>query len=156
VRWVAARFAATWGARVRARGGGAAQVSVDPIQDLSFGQVLPAVPEVVPPSDVVRRGEIEIRGARSFTLELVLPANMVSATGALLPLSFAPTDATITWLGHNRPPKAFDPGTPQDFRIPKRASGASIQIGGTAIPDPTQPPGSYSATLVIIISNAGN
>jgi len=131
-------------------------LSVDPVQGLSFGQVLPSVPEVVTPTDAARRAEVEIRGARSFTLELVLPANMVSASGALLPLSFAPADATITWLGHNRPPKAFDPGTPQDFRIPKRASGAAIHLGGTATPDPLQPPGSYSATLVIIISNAGN
>jgi hypothetical protein len=89
-------------------------------------------------------------------MELVLPTQMVSPAGVVMPLTFLPTDGMISWLGFNRPPKAFDPATPESFNLPRPTAGALIYLGGTVVPDPLQAPGSYSATVTVIISSAGN
>jgi hypothetical protein len=147
---------AAWCALSLVSGGLSGQVTVVPVQSLSFGQVLPAVPEVVTPSDAARSASLEIRGATSFTLDLVLPTGLVSTAGDVLPLTFGGADATMSWIGFNRPPKAFDPAAPQDVHVPKPAVGVAIDLGGTASPDPLQPPGDYAATVIVIVSNAGN
>lgn len=147
---------AAWCALSFVPGGLSGQVTVVPVQNLTFGQVLPAVPEVVAPTDAARSATLEIRGARRFTLDLVLPTDLVSVAGDVLPLTFGATDATLSWIGFNRPPKAFDPATPQDVSLPRRAGGAVVNLGGTASPDPLQPPGDYTATVIVIVSNASN
>lgn len=133
-----------------------AQLSVSPLQGLGFGSVVPGIVEVVSTADTARRAEFEVRGARKFTMELALPTEMVSPAGEVMPLSFLPTDGSITWLGFNRPPKAFDPSTPESFNLPTPSAGALIYLGGTVAPDPLQAPGTYSATVTVIISNTGN
>lgn len=117
---------------------------------------MPGVTEVVPTTDAARRAEFEVRGARKFTMELVLPTELVSPAGEVMTLTFLPTDGNITWLGFNRPPKSFDPATPESFNLPTPSGGALIYLGGTVAPDPLQAPGTYSGTVTVIISTTGN
>ena len=89
-------------------------------------------------------------------MELVLPSEMVSSSGEAMPLSFFPSDGTISWLGFNRPPKTFDPTAPVSFNLPTPSAGALIYLGGTTTPAPAQAPGTYTATVTVIISSTGN
>lgn len=131
-------------------------MSVIPLQSLGFGSVVPGNAEVVPPSDAARRAEFEVRGARRFTMELVLPTQMVSPAGEVMPLSFLSTDGMISWLGFNRPPKSFDPSAPETVNLPNPSAGALVYLGSTVVPDALQAPGTYTATVTVIISNTGN
>jgi hypothetical protein len=147
---------AAWCALMLAPAGLAGQShSVHPIEDLTFGQVLPGVSKTVSPNDAANRAQFEIRGSGIFTLQMVLPTHMVSAQGKQMPISFSSTDGLIRWrrfgIQYN-----YDVTRPYTLWLLSLADGADVYVGGRANPTASQPPGNYTASLVLIVSNAGS
>ncbi len=149
VGWIAA-----WCALLVAPLAASAQLSVVPVQDLAFGQLQAGISSTISVTDAARRAEFDIRGNGTYTLDVILPTRMVSAQGKVLPLSFSNTSGRYRWsrLGWNFD---FDPTTPTSIWIPFWESGVTVYLGGTASPGPNQPPGLYTATITVQISNAG-
>jgi hypothetical protein len=131
--------------------GASAQLAVFPVQDLAFGQIQPGVPDVVLPSDAVRRAHFDVTGRGDFTITIGLPSLMTSPTGALVPLAFTATDGLAVRRGNLT---TFDPAVPFDLRL-RPNSTTSVYIGATATPAPTQEPGTYTATITLTIVPAG-
>src|SRR5690242_8311484 len=69
--------------------------TVNPVQGLSFGLLLPGAPETVSLDDVARRGVVALAGTGSLDVTLVLPTALVSPEGGSLPLSFSPLSAGL-------------------------------------------------------------
>jgi hypothetical protein len=126
------------------------QIAVLPVQNLSFGQLRAGQAELVSPDDRARRGEFEIVGSGRVTITLILPTQMVSAGGSSLPLSFGKDDVTLEFAETGRD-RTFNPSKPHSVNIKKKEGGASLHIGGLALPAASQPPGHYGATLTIQI-----
>ncbi|MEJ2502017.1 MAG: hypothetical protein P8177_01690 [Gemmatimonadota bacterium] len=117
--------------------GGPGQAIVQPVQGLRFGDVLPGVPVRVDPSDVGRRGELQLEGRGRYQVQLVLPAAMTSADGAQLPLSFSAGDAALV-RGTTGAMEPFDPGM-----------GTFLALTG---PAPDQPGGVYTANVTVLMA----
>ncbi len=149
VGWIAA-----WCALLFVPLSASAQLSVFPVQDLAFGQLQPGIPSTIAVGDAARRAQFDIRGTGTYTLDVILPTRMISAQGKALPLSFSNTSGQYRWprLGWSF---NFDPTTPTSIWIPFWESGVTVYLGGTASPGTNQPPGLYTATITVQISNAG-
>jgi hypothetical protein len=130
------------------------EVSVHPVQDLAFGTLRPGVVEGVSPRDGSRRAEVEIRGKGSYLLEVLLPPVMTSAAGFSFPLRFNPGDGVVHWLksGTELP---LNPTSPYALVLPPNEKGALIWLGGTALPPTGQPPGAYSASITLRVTQLG-
>lgn len=143
-----------WCALVAAPIPASAQLSVYPLQGLTFGTIPAGSPAVVDAADVARRAELDIRGNGTYTLNVILPNRMTSVQGAQFPLSFRNTDGII-YMPRLRLSYRFDPTTPTSLWIPFWESGVSIYLGGTAVPATSQPPGVYTATITVQVINSG-
>ncbi|HET9948383.1 MAG TPA: DUF4402 domain-containing protein [Longimicrobiales bacterium] len=131
-----------------------AQLSVLPGQGLAFGQLQVGVPTNVPPTDATRRAEYDVTGNGTYVLDFILPANLVSGTGALLPVTFPTNAGLVVW--RTLPLQfSFNPNNPYTLWLPWLIGGASVYLGGTAHPSPTQAPGYYTATITLMIANGG-
>jgi hypothetical protein len=134
--------------------GAGAQPALFPQQDLSFGTLTPGTPRVVTTSDVANRAEVELVGSGSITLEVVVPAALVSVGGQTLPVVFGPSDGM---LRHKKGGQSvtFQPGTQFSFTMPPGIGGGFIWVGGTAQPSSVQAPGVYTGTLTVRILSPG-
>lgn len=130
------------------------QLSIYPVQDLTFGQIPAGSPTSVLVTDASRRAELEISGRGTFTLNVILPTQMVSLQGDQFPITFSSSDGMI-YLPRFRWSLPFDPTTPTSIWIPRWERGAQVYLGGTATPGSSQPPGLYAATITVQIINAG-
>lgn len=131
-----------------------AQLALYPVQGLDFGELRGGASGRIQPTDAQRRGEIELLGSGLFTVSLVLPTHMVSDAGQTLPLGFGPGDAVFRLRKTGRE-TSFDPTQPSTFRVPFKDDGSVIYIGGLAVPDPRQAPGTYTATVTIQVVASG-
>ena len=131
-----------------------AQVFLFPVQDLRFGNLRPGMAELVDPDDAVRRGELELVGDGTVVISIGLPTEMVSVGGHRLPLSFDKKDAVLEMRDSGKD-KDFDPTKPKKIKIKAKDGGARILLGGMALPDASQPPGRYTATITVQIVTAG-
>lgn len=137
-------------AGAHAQGEGGSSASAVAVQGLSFGTLLPGVPESVDVRDVQRRAEIVVSGFGLADVHLVLPREMVSTRGERLPLFFLPGDAGFS-PGPSENPTPFDPGQRQRVRLPSEGGQLRIYLGGTAQGSPDQPAGSYTATVQVLV-----
>jgi hypothetical protein len=78
----------------------------------------------------------------------------VSAFGYTMPISFSANSGRAVWnfLGIQF---NFDPRTPYSLWLPGLANGARVYLGGTASPTAAQAPGNYTATIRLVVANAG-
>jgi hypothetical protein len=132
----------------------ASSIEAVPLQGLSFGELLPGVPETVRVSDAARRAEILLTGQGTFDVLMVLPDALVSAGGARIPLRFSGRDGAVM----PSPSAAllpFDPLQLGRVRVSGGASPTRLLLGGSAYPAGDQAAGSYQATVVVIINNPG-
>jgi hypothetical protein len=142
---------AAWCALTLVPAPASSQVELLPVQDLAFGQLQPGIPEVVLPTDAARRAHVNVTGQGDWIATFTLPAELTSSEGATLPLVFGPTDG---YAGRNNSFTLFDPNQPFTFRG-QRNRPYSIYLGGTADPAINQASGTYSATIIIFIAQAG-
>jgi hypothetical protein len=127
--------------------------AVTSVRGLAFGNVLPGVPAVVPPSDAARSAQFDIRvNNRGLALiTFILPPVMIGA-GAPLPLSFGATSAGFSATGSTAGMALFDPRVP--FTGTASNNGrATVFLGGTALPAGTQSAGSYTGTVTLTVAN---
>lgn len=144
----------TLGGRAAAAQAPAASLEVIPVQGLSFGPLIPGVPETVAVGDAARRGELLLRGRGVFDLTLVLPTALVSPSGARIPLRFAAKDgAVLRSSAHALIP--FNPLEPNRVRVQDNQGPTRLVFGGTALPATDQPAGRYQATVVVVVNNPG-
>jgi hypothetical protein len=129
------------------RAGAQALVAVQP---LDFGQLLPGTQEVVTVEDAWRRAEVKMTLSGNVDLRVVLPEALVSRDGARIPLTFRYGDGAV--LYRNARISAFDPNQSVRIRIPPGHGKASLLLGATAGTAPGQPAGTYTATMVVVVS----
>jgi len=127
------------------------------LNDLSFGTVLPGVPSSVPVHDH-HAGLFEIDGAvdASVRVEFVLPVALTADGGALLPITFGPTDGFADFSrGH--PPRGlvFDPHAPVIGTLGPNGR-LFLRMGGTVIPGRPQTSGAYRATIFMTVFDLGS
>jgi hypothetical protein len=130
-------------------------VSVLPVQELRFGELMPGIPTVVSPLDATGRAVLELVGGGHVTLVFELPPALTGSGDARLPLRFGPGDGRITFPRSNRVIE-FDPRAPVSFNIPPGHGGATIHVGGAADPAFGQVPGTYSGgiSVQVVVANA--
>ncbi len=138
-------------------GGGGPPLAAQGMQGLSFGDLLTGVPRPVPPSDPSLSGQFRVRqGNRTVQVSFLLPPALVGPGGAQVPLQFGPGDAVYSTNQSPAGGVAFDPGAP--WILPAGGGGGWnwIFLGGTALPPPSVPQGSYQATVVITLIDLGS
>ncbi|MES3034990.1 MAG: hypothetical protein V4813_13410 [Gemmatimonadota bacterium] len=128
---------------------------VRPMQNLTFGLLLPGVPTTVDAAQVSQSAQIEVRAIRGASLEVrfTLPTVMTGA-GTTLPLSFSSTSGGAAPTSSPASMSRFDPNYAARFTFLTTAR-ATFFLGGRALPRIGQPPGSYTATVVMTITNLG-
>jgi hypothetical protein len=134
--------------------GSLGQVTAVPQKDLAFGVLTPGVSNQVQVTDAARRAEWLLTGRGNTTVSFVLPSALEGPGGALLPLVFASGDAA--WQrqsggGGGGGLQPQDPRTPFSVNVPNPAT-VRLYLGGTAQPATTQPAGTYTATVTVIIA----
>jgi hypothetical protein len=131
-----------------------AQVAVFPTQNLSFGTLRAGAAEYVDCADATRRAELEIFGSGNVVVTFSLPSEMVSSAGHRLALSFSNGDAVVELKG-GKQDKSFDPNKPYQVKITGKDRGGTIFLGGMALPDASQAPGRYTATITVQVVTPG-
>jgi hypothetical protein len=134
---------------------GQAPLVVRPIQDLSFGFLLPGVATTVDALQLTRSGQIEVQASIGavFEIRYSLPSALQSPA-ATIPLFFGSSaggaSASRTPIDVIR----FDPNAPARFRY-VTTDRATFFLGGEARPRIGQPTGRYAAPVIITITNLG-
>lgn len=129
-------------------------IEAAPVQGLSFGSLLPGIPEVISVADAARRGEVVLSGSGTLDVHLLLPAALVSPGGASIPLRFGPRDAALL-ANASLAPVARDPAQGIRVTLTPEQGAVRLLLGGTALPAPDQRPGTYTTTIVLVVTNAG-
>lgn len=131
-------------------------LSVLPQQDLTFGLLLPGVPATVSRLDAANAGQFEVRGQRNaeVQIELTLPAMMISAGGATLPLQFTAGDGGVSTDRAVTSSRSFDPRVPLVTSLPGNGK-LYIFLGGTALPGSQQAGGAYAGTITLTVAYTG-
>jgi hypothetical protein len=139
---------------LRAQGG---TLTVTGDQDLQFGVVLPGLPTPISPTDAANAGRFQIRGDRGseVVVDFILPMEMVSPGGAVLPLSFGVADGRWGTRPSVNQSQTFDPGVPLVARL-GRSGRLYLRLGGTALPVPSQASGEYTGTITVTVACTGN
>jgi hypothetical protein len=146
---------AVWCALGLFGGSASGQLAVIPVQGLTFGLMTAGVPLTVTSADAARRAEFTISQPGSYVLTFTLPTQLVSGTGQTMPITFAADSGLIVWNRSGGPQTKFDPAIPRTLSLPKPSNGARVYLGGTAAPTSTQAPGDYTATVLMVVANAG-
>lgn len=137
-------------------------IALRPVDDVRFGALLPGMPAMVDPQRSARAGKVEIHVAErtEFTVDFALPSRLRSATGAdEIPLAFGAGSACRASRDVQTNCDPIDPGVALPARICSPSADTSVLyvwLGGTALPDAAQAPGSYRATVVATIQYTGN
>jgi Domain of unknown function (DUF4402) len=121
-------------------------------RSLTFGTLLPGINHTVLRTDPLNSGMFDIRAARFSQVQLVfsLPTVMRGPGGATLPLSFGAGDAGFSATQSVSNQVGFDPRTAFVTNFGLRAR-ATVFLGGTARPQPSQRAGSYSGTVTLTV-----
>lgn len=141
-------------APLAAQAGEGAPVVAVATQGLSFGPLIPGVPEAVSVRDAARRAEVVLEGQGTVDVMLVLPRALVSSGGGTIPLRFGAEDGALVATASGEP-MLLDPHFSTRVRLTGGPAPARLLLGGTAVPAREQPAGQYSTTIVVIISAAG-
>ena len=135
------------------KGQGSGSTTVVPLQPLTFGNLIPGVPEVVSISDVARRAVIALSGSSAVDVTLLLPASMEAPDGTSIPLQFGSADGAVMASTVSAPV----PMNPHESRrvalAPDHAT--HLILGGVALPTRSQRPGHYTARVIVLISQPG-
>ena len=139
--------------RVSAARAQAPGVSVISLQPLSFGVLIPGVPEHVEVTDVTRRAMLVLSGSGSVDITFVLPGALTTRSGDEIPIRFGNADAAIL-------ASPGGPVTPLNALQINKVQVTSdhpvyIVVGGSVTASTIQRPGSYNAAVVLVVSPPG-
>jgi hypothetical protein len=128
------------------------QVVVTAQQNLQFGPLVPGTPNTVSPTDVARRAALTIEARGRLAVSFELPQSLVAADGSAIPLVFTPESGRVA-VRHKV--QAFDPGEGVSIHINPADLMAEVFLGAEARPSTGQLPGSYTATIVMMVVQTG-
>jgi len=138
------------------------QISIAPLSQLHFGDVIPGAPRTVSPQTSINAGKFEIRGARraEFTLSMTLPTELRAGAGPnAMPIAFGATSGCYDQRDRQSSCTTYDPATTLTARIrptPAPNNTMYVWLGGTVTPGGTQVPGSYVAVVTASVAYTGN
>lgn len=134
---------------------GQTSLVVRPLQDLTFGFLLPGVATSVDAATITQSGQIQIEApiGTNFQVQYTLPTAM-SGAGTTLPVSFGNTDGGAAPTSSPASMQRFNPATATRWRL-ATTTRATFFLGGRASPRVGQPVGSYTAPVVVTIINLG-
>ncbi len=94
-------------------------VSIAAAAPLRFGTVIPGTPVTIDPNTSPNAGKFEIRGARraEFTLDMVLPTQLVAGPGNAMPVSFGAASGCGFTQDDQTRCSTFDPSVTYTARI---------------------------------------
>jgi hypothetical protein len=126
-----------------------------PLQNLTFGFLLPGVPTTVDAAQITRSGQIQVEApiGTNFELRYTLPTVMNGA-GTTMPLTFGTTDGGAAPSANPAAMQRFNPNNPTRWRL-ATTTRATFFLGGRAAPRVGQPVGSYTAPIIVTITNLG-
>ena len=126
--------------------------------DLIFGNVFPGIPRTITKYSVGSAAEFHVAGTSGaeISIQFALPTYM-HGSGFNIEMIFFETDCSIDTLASpSQTSPLFDnlnPWTTLVYRL--GSAGLTLWLGGTAIPKVVQPPGSYTATIVLTVAYTG-
>ena len=127
----------------------AAQVQVNGIDNVRFGNLLGGIPKTVLRTNASAAGKYNIitPGNRFILIAFTLPTVMAGPGGATMPISFAGTTAGYSDAQAIGSQIGFSPST---GTLRRSTDGlASVFLGGTVTPAAAQAAGSYTATVTL-------
>jgi hypothetical protein len=128
-------------------------VSIVPVQNLSFGLLLPGFRDEVSITDVSRRAVVALAGSGPVDVALVLPAALETPTGDKIPLHFASNDAALL-SSTGSTLSSLDPLQINRVQLSNDRTVLFV-LGGTAQTTAMTRPGHYSARVALIINHPG-
>ena len=126
-------------------------ITVTPQQDLSFGDLVPGAPATVYVDEVAARAEWLIQSQGPVSVSLILPGELTGPSGLQIPLSFAYGDAGYM-EGGSVEMTLHDPTAGFQVMVPANPGFGRVFLGGRALPTADLPPGTYTATITIIVA----
>ena len=126
--------------------------------DLIFGNVFPGIPMTITKYSVGSAAEFHVAGTSGaeISIQFALPTYM-HGSGFNIEMIFFETDCSIDTLASpSQTSPLFDnlnPWTTLVYRL--GSAGLTLWLGATAIPKVVQPPGSYTATIVLTVAYTG-
>ncbi|MBC7842282.1 MAG: hypothetical protein H7099_08210 [Gemmatimonadaceae bacterium] len=134
---------------------GQTSLTVRPIQNLSFGFLLPGVPSSVDAATVTRSGQIQVEAplGTNFQVRYTLPTVM-NGPGTTMPLTFGTTDGGAAPTANPASMQRFNPATATRWQL-VTTTRATFFLGGRAAPRVGQPVGGYTAPIIVTITNLG-
>ena len=128
-------------------------VSIIPVQNLSFGLLLPGLREAVSVADVSRRAVVALAGDGPVDVALVLPSALETPSGDRIPLSFSSKDAALlTTSGTSL--SQLDPLQVNRVQLGNDRTVLFV-LGGTAVTSATTRPGHYTARVALLVNHPG-
>jgi len=127
--------------------------------DLLFGNVFPGIPKTISKSTAGVAAEFLVSGTAGdeLTIDFTL-ATYMNKNGFNMQMVFSETDCA---MDSSASPDQSNPGNDDldpwhtiTYRL--GSSGLTIWLGGTVIPKLVQPPGGYSATIVLTVAYTGS
>jgi hypothetical protein len=106
----------------------------------------------VAPTDVTRRAAFSVQARGRYSLTFQLPSQLTAPGGQSIPLLFGAGDGRIDI---RQKITSFDPTAGVTININPADLQASVFLGGRAQPALSQPAGSYTATIVLIVVETG-
>jgi hypothetical protein len=142
---------ASWPTRLPAQA--PQSISIIPLQNLSFGLLVPGIRDAISIGDVSRRAVVALAGSGPVDITLVLPSSLSTGAGEQIPLGFSPGDAAIlTAAGTTVAP--FNPLQTNRVQLSNDRTVLFV-LGGTALTTYMTRPGHYSARVALILNNPG-
>jgi len=126
-------------------------VSIIPVQNLSFGLLLPGIPEAVRVTDVSRRAVVALAGDGPVDVTLVLPQALETPNGDRIALRFSTGDAALL----SATGTTLSPIDPLQINRVQLGNDRTVLfvLGGTAQTTAMTRPGHYSARVALIINH---
>jgi len=128
-------------------------VSIIPVQNLSFGLLLPGFQNAVSVADISRRAVVALAGDGPIDIAVLLPAALETASGDKIPLRFTASDAALlSATGSTLSP--LDPRQVSRVQLGNDRTVLFV-LGGTAQTTAMTRPGHYAARVALIINHPG-
>lgn len=134
---------------------GQTSLVVRPLQNLTFGFLLPGVPTTVDAATVTRSGQIQVEAplGTNFEVRYTLPTVM-NGQATTLPVTFSTTDGGAAPSANPASMQRFNPATATRWQL-ITTTRATFFLGGRASPRVGQPVGGYTAPIIVTITNLG-
>ena len=128
-------------------------VSVVPVQNLSFGLLLPGYQNAVSVTDVARRAVVALAGDGPVEITVVLPSALETTSGERIPLRFSAGDAALVSAAGI----TLSPLDPRQINRVQLGNDKTVLfvLGGTAQTTAMTRPGHYAARVALILNHPG-